>query len=61
MTIEKWMGLFMQEIRDYENKMVPASSPAEWVVLKGQLITLIKNVDELNEVYNMENGVKNGK
>jgi len=39
----------------------PYFTPEGWAVLKPQYILFIKDMDELAEVYNLENGVKDGK
>jgi hypothetical protein len=59
MTEEKWMGIFMEENRKYMDTSFNNNiSPTTWEEHKDALMELIKAVDEVTEVYNMENGVK---
>ena len=57
MNIKKWKQIWCEEVDKQKYRDI---SPEGWSDIKGQLVNLIKEIDKATEVYNMENGVKNG-
>jgi hypothetical protein len=55
MTLEKWTGLLMKEQRKLETDLPIFFDPSNWKEASEALKIYIKNVDEMTEVYNMEN------
>jgi len=61
MNKEKWNELFLQYCKESCSKMGKMGyvvNPADWPQMKAAHLEFIKNVDELTEVFNLENKVK---
>ena len=62
MTKEKWADVSGKIFADYTTKFMKLrgdrQSPEGWAEHRELIVTLVKEVDEATEVYNMEN--KNG-
>lgn len=56
MTKEKWDEIFKKECKDCHNKTPIVIDAGNYFVFRELLMNLVKNVDELTEVYNMEKG-----
>jgi hypothetical protein len=56
MTIEKWRSLQSEECNKYWRKTNGAmNNPETYTLWKANMVEFIKNMDEIHEVYNMEN------
>ena len=60
MTREKWLKIVDGKVNNYLSKTSYIFTPETWPQYKKALLEYIETIDEATEVYNMENGVKDG-
>lgn len=63
MTKDKWLEVVEKETNEFHHEMEleEEASPETWPNIKKILTDMIKNIDEVTEVYNRENrGEQNG-
>jgi hypothetical protein len=62
MTKEKWIKIYNEECNKHMQRTLgnKYADPANWPDVKASLLSHIEEMDKAFEVYNLENGVKNG-